>query len=252
MPLLRSILALLALTALAACGDSDSGEVVAGSDSSAPAAGSVKVDCGGGVFAFEQLADAPSTDSLAEGPSNAVDDAGEPAFDPGLDWKVVHQSEERVHLVRELDTPSDNGDGDIRTHESRLLEKVSGSENVPDGTWFLMRSGPCAPRLVTDTDLAPADLTLPSAPLASASSITLLVHERRCASGQSPEGRIEVIEVEEADAQIRLRIGVRQLQGGQDCQGSPPAPVTIELTEPLGAREIVDSSIVPPRTVPVA
>jgi hypothetical protein len=30
---------------------------------------------------------------------------------------------------------------------------------------------------------------------------------------------------------------------GQDCQGEPATPVTVELAEPLGGREVVDGSI---------
>lgn len=252
MRLLGSILTLLTVTGLAACGDGGNGRaVVAGSESAPPYAEAVEVDCGGAVFYFEQLTEAPSTDSLAQGASDAVDDAGEPAFDPALDWKVVHQSEERIELVRQLEAPHENGEGDIRTHEYRILAKVSGAENVPDGAWLLTKAGTCAPRLITDTDLQPADLTLPSEPPSDASSITLLVHERACASGRSAEGRIEIIELEEMEDQIRLHVGVRPRQGGQTCEGNPPTPFTIELTEPLGGREIVDGSIVPPREVPV-
>jgi len=242
------VLALLVAT-FAACGDGDDGSAVAGSDPASPEGETLGVDCGGSVFDFERLIDAPSIETLAEGPAGAVDDAGAPAFDPTQDWKVVEQSDERVDLVRELEERIDNGGGDVRTHESRTLAKISGATNVPDGTWLLMQAGPCAPRLVTDTDLAPADLTLPAEPAAAATSIDLLVHERACASGRSAEGRIEIVELEETDDQVRLRISVRPREGGQDCQGNPPTPFTIELGEPLGAREIVDASIVPPRAV---
>jgi hypothetical protein len=99
--------------------------------------------------------------------------------------------------------------------------------------------------------LGPADLTLPSQPPAGATSIDLLVHERACASGQSAEGRVEIIDVQETEDQVRLRIGVRPREGGQDCPGNPPTPFTVDLSEPLGERKIVDASIVPPRTVTV-
>ena len=76
----------------------------------------------------------------------------------------MYQSDDRVDLVRELDEPFDNGGGDVRTHESRTLERVTGASNVPDGTWMLMSRGPCTQRLVTDDDLGEADLTLANTP----------------------------------------------------------------------------------------
>lgn len=246
---MRSLCLVLLVATVAACGDGDDGRTTTGSSSATPDGEIREVDCGGSVFDLEQLTDAPSIEALADGPANAVDDAGAPAFDPTQDWKVVDQSEERVDLVRELEEPIDNGGGDVRTHESLTLAKIRGANNVPDGTWLLMQAGPCAPRLVTDDDLAAADLTLPAEPAPEATSIEILVHERACASGQSAEGRIEVVDLEETVDQVRLRIGVRPPDGGQDCQGNPPTPFTIELSEPLGARQIVDASIVPPRVV---
>jgi hypothetical protein len=209
-------------------------------------ADAVTVNCGGSVYDPSELAAAPPASSLPEGPAGAVDDAGAPAFDPSLDWKVVHQSDDRVDLVRELDEPFDNGGGDVRTHESRILERITGAPNVPDGTWLLMSAGPCTQRLVTDDDLGEADLTLAETPAPGDTSIDLFVHERACASGQSAEGRIELVELNKTTGQVQLRVGVRPLDGGQDCQGNPPTPFTVDLGEPLSDREIVDASVVPP------
>jgi hypothetical protein len=209
------------------------------------------VKCGGSVYDSAELADAPPSSSLPDGPAGAVDDVGAPAFDPSLDWKVVHQSEDRVHLVRELDEPFDNGGGDVRTHESRTLERVTGASTVPDGTWMLMGRGPCAQRLVIDDDLVDTDVTLAGTPSPRDMSIDLLVHERECASGHSAEGRIELVELHETTEQVQLRIRVRPRDGDQTCQGSPPTPFTIDLREPLRDREIVDASVVPPRPVTV-
>lgn len=231
------------------CTDGDDGNVDTGSGPRSPGRDTLQVDCGGSVFDFDWLTDAPLIESLADGPASAVDDAGAPAFDPTQDWRVVNQTDERVDLVRELDEPIDNGAGDVRTHESRTLAHITGASNVPEGTWLLVQAGPCAPRVVMDTDLEPADLVLAAEPAADATSIDLLVHERACASGQSAEGRIEVVDLDETGDQVRLRIGVRPRDGDQDCQGNPATPFTIELSEALGAREIVDASILPPRTV---
>lgn len=210
------------------------------------------VNCGDSEYNPAELADAPPASSLPDGPAGAVDDAGAPAFDPSQDWKVAHHSDDRVDLVRELDEPFDIGGGDVRTHESTTLERITGATNIPDGTWFLTSAGPCAQRLVTDDDLGEADLTLASTPSPDDTSVDLLVQEWACSSGQSAEGRIQLVGLTETTEQVQLRIGVRPPDGeAQSCQGSPPTPFTVELSERLGDRDIIDASVVPPRPVTV-
>lgn len=209
------------------------------------------VDCGGSVYDAGALNDAAPASSLPDGPAGAVDDLGEPAFDPALDWSVVNQDDSRVDLVRELEDPVDNGGGDVRTHESISLERISGASNVADGTWLLTSAGPCAQRLPAGPGLEAADVTLATEPVPQARALELLVRERECASGQDADGRIEV-DVEETAEEVLLRIGVRPPGGGQDCPTNPATPFTVELTEPLGEREVVDASVVPARPVAVA
>lgn len=209
------------------------------------------VNCGGSVYDPSALADAPPASSLPDGPAGAVDDVGAQAFDPSQDWKVVHHSDDRVDLVRELDEPFDTGEGDVRTHESRTLERITAGINVPDGTWLLTSAAPCTQRLTTDDDLGEADLTLADTPAPGDTSVDVLVHERACASGRSAEGRIQLVELNETAEQVQLRIGVRPPDGDHTCQGSPPTPFTVELNGPLGDREIIDASVVPPRPVTV-
>lgn len=249
----RAVLAgIAAALLLTGCGDTS---VTVGSDGGtpAPSADASAVSCGGSVYDPAALADAPPASSLPDGPADAVDDAGAPAFDPSQDWKVVHQSDDRVDLVRELDSPLDERGGDVRTHESRTLELITDSPNIPDGTWLLTSAGPCAQRLVTDDDLGEADLTLADTPSPDDTSVDLLIHERACASGQSAEGRVQLVELTETTDEVRLWIGVLPPEGdAQTCQGNPATPFTVELSEPLGDREIVDASVVPPRPVTVA
>ena len=235
---------------LAGCGGT-SGTVHSGGSGAPGVADAATVNCGGSVYDPTKLADAPPVSSLPDGPAGAVNDVGAPAFDASLDWKVVYQSDDRVDLVRELDEPFDNGGGDIRTHASSTLERVTGASNVPDGTWMGMSGGPCAQRLVTDDDLVDTDLVLADTAGPGDTSVDLLVHERECASGHSAEGRIELVELNETTEQVQLRVGVRPRAGDQTCQGNPPTPFTIDLSEPLGDREIVDASVVPPRPVTV-
>ena len=70
-------------------------------------------------------------------------------------------------------------------------------------------------------------------------------------SGQSAERRIELVALTETTEEVQLWIGVRPRSGGQHCQGNPATPFTIELDQPLGDREIVDVSVMPPRPINV-
>jgi len=238
---------------LGGCGDDGGQTIEAGTDpedrSTADVA--VEAECGSIVFDVNDLADAPPASSLPDGPANATDDAGAPAFDPSQEWKVVHQSVQRADLIRELEEPLDSGGGDIRTHEARTLEQITGASNVPDGTWLLTSAGPCIPRLVTDSSVSAADLTLSEVPAPDATSIELLVRERNCASGTPATGRIELLELRETPTEVTVRIGVRPREGDQDCQGNPATPFVVELSEPLADRPLLDASVVPPRVVPV-
>jgi len=159
-----------------------SGAVDGDASSPGPSAQASAVNCGGSVYGPTALSESPPASSLPVGPAGAVDDAGAPAFDPSKDWKVVHQSDDRVDLVGELDEPVDKLGGDVRTHASRTLERITGAGNVADGTWLLTSAGPCAQRRVTDDDLGHADLALAAAPSPEDTSIDLLVTERACAS----------------------------------------------------------------------
>lgn len=243
---------------LAACGGTDEipADLAGQGDGGATGGDAATVTCGGTEYAPATSDDAPPVTSLPAGPAHAADDAGQPAFDPSQDWRVVHESEDRVDLVRELDEPTDLGGGDIRTHESRTLERVTGATNMPDGTWLLTSAGPCAQQVDADGAVGPAGLLLATEPSPDQTTIDLLVIERACASGQSAEGRVELVELEETDDQVRLHIGVRPYEPegdatGVTCQGNPPTPFTVELAEPLGDRQVVDVSVVPARALTV-
>lgn len=238
----------LTVLLLAGCGQEGSSLLAGGASGES---GGATVDCGGSVYDATVVDDAPPASSLPDGPAGAVNDLGEPAFDPALGWAVVHQGEDRVDLVRVLEEPVDNGGGDVRTHESISLERITGASNVADGTWLLTSAGPCVQRLLEDDGLEAADVTLASEPRPEARVLEVLVRERECASGQDAEGRIEV-DLEETAEQVVLRIGVRPPGGGQDCPMNPATPFTVELAEPLGDREVIDASVVPARPIIVA
>lgn len=73
------------------------------------------------------------------------------------------------------------------------------------------------------------------------------VMETACASGQSPEGRVNQPIVEYGADAVTVTFTVTPRPGGQDCQGNPEFPITLTLTEPLGERALLDGGTTPPR-----
>ena len=87
-----------------------------------------------------------------------------------------------------------------------------------------------------------------TAPLSpDATTVPALIRERACASGQSPEDRLIDPVVAPGEDAILVNVWVRRLPGAQDCQGNPELPIEITLPEPLGDRQLLDGSEVPPR-----
>ncbi|MBA2381460.1 MAG: hypothetical protein H0V73_05045, partial [Chloroflexi bacterium] len=99
---------------------------------------------------------------------------------------------------------------------------------VGPGTWWL---DPAAPP-----------------PAATATKVRALIESPMCASGRSPEGRIEPPVFDLADTAVTISFEIRWPSGAaQDCQGIAPFPITIDLPEPLGDRLLLDGSETPPR-----
>jgi hypothetical protein len=86
-----------------------------------------------------------------------------------------------------------------------------------------------------------------STPLATSTTIRGLVLEQACASGMSPEGRVEPAAIDLTDAAVTVTFEIRRLPGAQDCQGNAPFPVAIKLPERLGSRTLLDGGSTPPR-----
>jgi hypothetical protein len=81
---------------------------------------------------------------------------------------------------------------------------------------------------------------------AESTRIEVLVNERGCAGDRSAEGRIPAPHVVEDEDRVVVTVSVIPLPGPQDCGDTPDTPVTIELDEPLGDRELLDGSSDPP------
>ncbi len=228
---------LLAAVALAGCG---------GSFASVGPFGEPEYACGSLTFTAEELSAAPPADDLGPDGQGALEGHAMEPIDPGDGWRLLAETGSELELIRELDQPQPSGPGDVRTHEFLRVHTVTGVTNVPDGGWVLDAQGSCTPRRDLGS-LSPADLALAEHPSPEARQIELEVYERACASGQPADDRVEIVEQETSDEQLMLVVGVRPLDGDQNCPGNPPTPVTIQLDEPLGDRTVVDASTLPPQ-----
>ena len=74
--------------------------------------------------------------------------------------------------------------------------------------------------------------------------------ERACAGGQAPNDRVLAPVVVYRPDAIVVTIAVASIPGASDCQSNASVPLTIELTEPLRDRTLLDGGTVPPH-VPV-
>lgn len=124
-------------------------------------------------------------------------------------------------------------------------------EQATDGTWSFRSSGGCEPQRVFHDGLDPATWALPgAAPGPEATSVSILVTEMGCASGQSSEGRVAEPIVEYTDDAVLITTRVEPPVGDFfNCMGNPATEVTVELDEPLGDRDVLDGMWFPARPV---
>jgi hypothetical protein len=91
-----------------------------------------------------------------------------------------------------------------------------------------------------------------SLPLAAdAKSISGFIREQACASGQSPEGRIQGPRIEYGTSSITVTFGVTKVGPAAECPSNPKYSITIFLAEPLGNRNLLDGGSDPPRDATV-
>ncbi len=87
---------------------------------------------------------------------------------------------------------------------------------------------------------------IPLAP--ETTTVNGFVMETACASGESPDGRVNEPVVEYGAETVTVTFTVTPRPGGfQDCPSNPEFPVEIKLSEPLGERTLLDGGSTPPR-----
>jgi hypothetical protein len=98
-------------------------------------------------------------------------------------------------------------------------------------------AGPAEPLLgQADWWVDPAEL--PFSP--SATVIHGFLLEQACAGGQAPVGRVVGPTIEYRSDAVVVTFRVRDVGGARTCPGNPPYPTTVELSEPVGARTLID------------
>jgi len=121
---------------------------------------------------------------------------------------------------------------------------------VGDGAWVLDLAGECRPQVAAPAGSSLAGWWLDPAfprPAPEARTINVVLVESACASGSPPVGRVLGPVISSTPTELRIVLFVRQRPGAQDCQGNPEFPMEIELSEPLGARALLDAGVFPPR-----
>ena len=87
---------------------------------------------------------------------------------------------------------------------------------------------------------------IPLAP--DTTTIKGFVMETACASGQSPEGRVNEPVIQYTAESVTVTFTITPPPGdAQDCQSNPEFPVEVTLSEPLGERALLDGGSTPPR-----
>ena len=162
-------------------------------------------------------------------------EGGDPDIFPDHGWSRVASGPDSVAFVAQ-------GPGDPAWV---MVEASLG----PDG-WTAGGYGACHLQPALPAGIYPADFWLdPAAPPPGPDTTTLhgLIVERACANGKPPTGRVRPPVVVYAESTVTITVTVREIPGGADCPGNPSVPITIELSQPLGDRTVLDGSVFPPR-----
>lgn len=176
-----------------------------------------------------------------------------PSVDTDAGWRIIEESEERFAIVRKLATPQrdarplDQED----THELILMERQDWDESG-EPYWKLSSHRSCD--LQRDLwPLNPVHVRLDRdhpAPDAGATRVHLEALDLGCAGRVPSQERIELLEFQETDTQVRVVAGIEPPPDrAHECTGNIPADLVLELDAPLGDRQLIDDSVHPPRTL---
>ena len=116
-------------------------------------------------------------------------------------------------------------------------------ENTGDG-WRASDFGRCEPEVYPD-GRSPARWTLKQEPEPSDTELTIRATELACSSGRELTADNTQADVVYKQDEIAIIISADPLKAG-DCIGNVPSPLTVDLEEPVGDRDLLDASTYPP------
>ena len=89
-----------------------------------------------------------------------------------------------------------------------------------------------------------------AAPDSTTRTLHILVWEQACSGGVPATGRISPPVIVYSPTTVTITLGVRPIQVPSGylvtCPGPPGTPATVELSEPLGSRQLLDGGRTPP------
>jgi hypothetical protein len=209
--------------------------------------------CGGLSITQEALDERVPVGSISEAGrialSTAVWDDGSPLLlPPEEDWYVASITEDQMGVIRDVAVEADLMSGGIAAdHEVQTVGWIGDATNLPPG-WYGTSRGPCALTVDLGEWRVPA-IELDTPPDPSSRELQLLVTEQSCNSGENAEGRVAVVRIDETADQVSLVLGIRPQDGFRTCPSHPATPFTVTLSEPLGARTVLDAGFADPRAL---
>ena len=139
---------------------------------------------------------------------------------------------------------------------SGLLDIIplDGADDPPTDCWwggYDLSTTRCENRVVLPPGLAHVAVHLnPAAmPAPADTSIWLLVTEAGCTSGRKMGDALRGPQVVETDDAVVVAFAVVPYVGMANCPDNPDAHVTVELSRPLGARDLLHGVLVPPEPI---
>lgn len=163
---------------------------------------------------------------------------------PQQGWQILHETEATVLLAHLTQSARPEDEDQVAFMN---VDRVNGSWRWAGASSG--GSGPCPLRTAIPEGLNTVNWRLDPAaePLTSSSTrIELLLTERECVSGQPIGDRLlgpEVVSTQEA---VLIAFAAKPPPGEyQTCQGNPEQTHVVELSEPLGDREIQDGLALP-------
>jgi hypothetical protein len=207
--------------------------------------GDARATCGGRTFPASGL----------DAPTGAEHDAG-PEFDAlratltqfgsefpvsaGWTWRLAGRDDTGAVFLAQTDAMGPPGWVSIE-----VAADASG--------WKPLNMGQCDPHLVLSPEFGPATWALDPAfpsPAPDSTELHLLVWEGDCSGGAPATGRMSAPVVGFTASTVTITIGVRPLPvppgTALGCPLPPGTPASMELSEPVGHRTLLDGGHVPP------